>query len=39
MMEKGDISGKENRMCKDSEAREYGMFRGTRRSNLLDCKV
>lgn len=34
MMEKAGILGKENSMCKDSEAREYGMFRGIqRRSN------
>lgn len=31
MMEKGGISGKGNSMYKDSEAREYGMFRGTQR--------
>lgn len=40
MMTEGGISGKENRMCKDSEERDYGVFRGIQRSNhwIVKCE-
>lgn len=34
VIQKGGISDRENSMCKDSEAREYSMFRGTQRRSI-----